>query len=73
MTSSLHALILADSLGIPNKWMFEEKVIGNGFKFRDYAASFGEKIEPDVWRLAPQEQVAEKQDALVRVLAEVKG
>ena len=73
ITSSLHALILADSLGIPNKWIFEEKVIGNGYKFRDYAASFGEKIEPDVWRLAPQEQVAEKQDALVRVLAEVKG
>ena len=45
LSSSLHGLILADSLGIPNRWLkaFGE-VLGDGFKFRDYYSIFG--IEP---------------------------
>ena len=34
-----------------------EKVIGKGFKFRDYASSLGETIEPGEWRLGNQEQI----------------
>lgn len=67
-TSSLHGLILADSLGIPSMWIYSSKVVGGSWKYADYAASFGETIRPGVWRLADQGQVADKQAALVAAL-----
>jgi pyruvyltransferase len=48
-SSSLHGLMVAESYGIPNHWIrLSDKVIGNGFKFRDFYRSIGKKIEAPV-------------------------
>lgn len=68
VSSSLHGIILADSLGIRNMWEPHDDVLGDGFKFQDYASSFGQTMEPYVWRMAPRDQVREKQIRLLREL-----
>jgi hypothetical protein len=65
VSSSLHGLILADALGIPNMWdPYPPADPGDGFKYRDYASAYGERIAPYEWRLADQRLVAAKQAAL---------
>jgi pyruvyltransferase len=47
LSSSLHGLVIADALGIPNAWLLlSDKVAGQGFKFRDHASALGRTIEP---------------------------
>lgn len=43
ISTAMHGLIAADSLGIPNKWIeVSDKVEGNGYKFKDYYSVFKE-------------------------------
>jgi pyruvyltransferase len=67
-SSSLHGLVLADVLGIENMWIPDNRVNGEGFKFRDYASALGQEIEPNVWRMAPQEKVEEIGEKLVGLM-----
>ena len=49
-SSSLHGLVAADALGIPNRWVALETRFAdarrNRFKFDDYYSCFGERREP---------------------------
>ena len=45
ISSSLHGLVVADSLGIPNCWIkLTNNLLGDGFKFHDYYSTFGIKV-----------------------------
>jgi hypothetical protein len=62
LSSSLHGLIVADSLGIPNHWMElnrgPEPVSGAGFKFRDYYSAF-DMDPPRPHRLSASDTIAD--------------
>ncbi len=45
VSSSLHGLIFADAFGVEREWDYQEKAVGDPFKFRDYASLVG-KFEP---------------------------
>jgi hypothetical protein len=72
VSSSLHGLILADSLGLPRRWEPCSEVLGDGFKFRDYGASVGWGAEPNAWWQIDPDVLNEKQAQLLFELERLK-
>ena len=66
LSSAMHGLIAADSLGIPNAWMrLSDRLTGGEWKFRDYYSVFG--IEPAA--LKPEQLCRLTEDDLSRIAA----
>lgn len=71
VSSSLHGLVFADSLGIPNLWMELSDLCGNkDFKFHDYYSAFGlRKVQ---FRPSGEESISELINRMNEPPAEVK-
>lgn len=68
ISSSLHGLILADSLGLPRMWYRTDKNPGGDFKFQDYQSIYGNVMVPDQWYTANPEIVEYRSEKLLAVL-----
>jgi pyruvyltransferase len=88
LSSSLHGIVVADALGISNRWLYSDRVLGRGFKFRDYYSALDATRSPAVitgsesldqlqqMALAPPEKVqtvASELSDLFRELADASG
>jgi pyruvyltransferase len=68
VSSSLHGIIVAEAYGIPAEWVeYSDKVIGKGFKFRDYFLGTGRVIDKP-GNIQPMENLKEVQEKLLAAL-----
>lgn len=60
LSSSLHGLIVADSLGIPNLHVvFADRLLGDGYKFDDYYSAYGVEHRPYDLRTESPPEISE--------------
>ena len=71
VTSSLHAMIAADALGVPHVVSIHPRVVGGAWKFEDYVSAFDESFRPGVERLTPRVRMTARQDAIATRYAEL--
>lgn len=85
LSSSLHGLIVADALGIPNQWIEFSTLVGGHFKFHDYYSSLGIFCAPEVnisgkentadlislANLKPIEAVSQRKDELLKLFKRI--
>ena len=68
VSSSLHGIIIAEAYGIPAQWaVYSNKVIGNGFKFKDYLTGTNRPIQ-EPGDFPPIPNLKELQEGLLRVI-----
>lgn len=75
LSSSLHGLTAADSLGIPNRHIvFSDRPLGDGFKYDDYYSAFGVPHVLTDLRKSPAPSVSQVEDEwpLTPALVEAK-
>lgn len=70
VSSSLHGIVIAEAYGIPAEWVvLSNRVIGDGFKFKDYLTGTGREIqEPGKFPPIEQDTLRFIQEELVRTL-----
>lgn len=79
VSSSLHGIILADAFGIPRRIEISPKVLshphqeGGLFKWEDYSASIGMKLEIGVTKEADRNKITEIQHELFDLLEAIRG
>ena len=74
-TSSLHIFILADAYGIPVTYHRHDQVIGDGFKFDDYASGMSGHpvtVTPGTPYLTPRKTMTTRQAALRSIFTKLK-
>lgn len=71
VTTALHGLILADSLGLPRMWLYTDMNPGEGFKFYDYQSVYSIPLKIGEWQKIPTKEVAEIKKQLLETLKKI--
>ncbi|MEI7425026.1 MAG: polysaccharide pyruvyl transferase family protein [Candidatus Staskawiczbacteria bacterium] len=69
ISSSLHGIICAEAYGIPATWaVYSDWIIGGELKYQDYFLGSGREKQIPFHQIPPIENLAEKQNALIKAL-----